>query len=142
MAWVFNDILRMRKLKAISDIARTSSSVLCARPTPTIEMASAIKPQVIGTRLSYLETSHPESGKPNNELMGIQRRIVPNSASFRSKAVFIVGIRDVHDVKQNPERKKNRLRNRRCRCLTSIRMKIRLRISTLDDNVVRLRRQK
>jgi hypothetical protein len=52
--------------------------------------------------------------------MGIVRRIVPNSASFRSKAALIVGIREAQLEKLTPERKKNTLRATLCLLFKSI----------------------
>jgi hypothetical protein len=46
--------------------------------------------------------------------MGMNKRIVPSSASLYPKNVFIVGILDAHEEKQNPETKKNTLRKKRC----------------------------
>ena len=47
-------------------------------PINASEIVSNTKAAVIGTRLSYLDTSQPDIGKPTSELMGIARRMVPN----------------------------------------------------------------
>ena len=67
-----------------------------------------------GTLLSNFETSHPEMGNPIMEVMGIAKRIVPSSASFKLKKVFIVGILEAQVEKQIPERKKYILKAIRC----------------------------
>lgn len=67
-----------------------------------------------GTLLSNFETSHPEMGNPIIDVMGIAKRMVPNSASFKLKKVFIVGILEAHVEKQIPERKKYTLKAIRC----------------------------
>jgi hypothetical protein len=46
--------------------------------------------------------------------------MVPNSASLYPKNVLIVGIREAHEEKQKPERKKKILRKRRCLSLSSM----------------------
>ena len=88
--------------------------VVVAKPIKESEMASIIKAAVIGTRLSYRDTSQPDIGKPTNELMGIKSRMVPSSASLYPKVVLMVGIREAQVEKQTPDRKKNTLRNTRC----------------------------
>jgi hypothetical protein len=45
-------------------------------------------------------------GSPIKELIGIAKRMVPSSASFKLKKSFMVGIRDAHDAKQMPDKKK------------------------------------
>jgi hypothetical protein len=77
-------------------------------------MESRINAAVIGTRLSYRDTSQPEMGNPINELIGMASRIVPNCASLYPNAALIVGIREVQVEKHTPERKKNRLKTIRC----------------------------
>jgi hypothetical protein len=72
-----------------------------------------MNPAVIGYRLSKRETSHPDTGKPNNELMGMNNKIVPSCASLNPKYALIVGIRDAHEAKHMPARKKNRLKSTR-----------------------------
>ena len=55
-------------------------------------------------------TSQLENGKPAMEAMGIATKMLPNSASFRSKAAAIVGMREVQLEKLKPARKKKVLR--------------------------------
>ena len=59
-----------------------------------------------GILLSKRDTNHPEMGRPINELTGIASSKLPSSASFRLKIVLMVGMREAHVEKQNPERKK------------------------------------
>ena len=73
---------------------------------PTKQAINKIKDIMSGCLLLYLETNQPEIGNPNKELMGIANNIVPSSASFKSKNVLIVGIREAHDAKQSPDKKK------------------------------------
>lgn len=73
-----------------------------------------------GTLLSNFVMSQPEKGRPIRELIGMASRIVPNSASLKSKAVLMVGIRDAQLEKQNPERKKNALSETRCFIIESM----------------------
>jgi hypothetical protein len=79
-----------------------------------------MNPTTSGLRLSNRDTSHPEIGNPIKELIGIKRRIVPNSASLNPKKLLMVGMREAHEEKQNPERKKYTLRKIRCLCLRSM----------------------
>lgn len=110
----------MRKLNDNIDMDATSNTVEGANPMPTIEIDKSRQPTVRGIRLSYRETSQPDTGTPSNELSGMKRRIVPNSASLKPKFPLIVGIREVQDAKQNPESRKNRLRKALDLFLTSI----------------------
>lgn len=64
------------------------------------------KPTSKGYRLSYLATSHPEKGKLTKELIGKTKSKLPNSASLNKKASLMVGIREAHEEKHAPERKK------------------------------------
>jgi hypothetical protein len=59
-----------------------------------------------GFLLSNLATNQPEIGTPTNELMGIANNNEPNSASFKSKKVLMVGIREAQLAKVNPDKKK------------------------------------
>ncbi len=72
----------IRVLKEKMETAAISMKVEGAKPINESDMAIAINPMVIGIRLSYFETSHPESGRPAIELIGINSRIVPSSASL------------------------------------------------------------
>ncbi|HMG89274.1 MAG TPA: hypothetical protein VK589_04420, partial [Chryseolinea sp.] len=60
----------------------TSVNVLVEKPIRDKDIPSKMKATVIGFRLSYFEISHPESGRPKRELMGINKSIVPSSASL------------------------------------------------------------
>jgi hypothetical protein len=59
-----------------------------------------------GFLLLNLATNQPEIGTPANELRGIANNNEPNSASFKSKKVLIVGIREAQLAKVNPDKKK------------------------------------
>ena len=72
----------MRKLKDNSEMEATSHGVLHAKPMPKMAIESSKNPPVNGMRLSYRETSHPENGRPIIELIGMNSRIVPSSASL------------------------------------------------------------
>jgi hypothetical protein len=87
-------------------IARTNSKILVEYPTRINENENNIKEIRRGTLLSNRETNHPEIGRPKSELIGIAISMLPNSASFKSKKVLIVGIRDAQVEKQNPDKKK------------------------------------
>lgn len=91
-------------------MAITKVKVVLAKPISERQKACTTKAIDKGSLLSNLVTSHPEKGTPRRELMGIARRIVPNSASLKSKAALIVGILDAQLEKLKPERKKNTLR--------------------------------
>lgn len=75
-------MLRMRKLKANKQIERIKVNVVVAKPMLHKLIDSMMKANVSGTLLSYRETSHPEIGRPINELMGMKSKIVPSSASL------------------------------------------------------------
>ena len=61
---------------------------------------------VMGWRVSNLETSQPDKGKPIMELIGMNNSTVPNSASLKLKFAFMVGMREVHVEKHTPDKKK------------------------------------
>ena len=84
-----------------------------AIPTPPNAKAN-------GTLLSNRATSQPEMGRPMNEQMGGTIRMFPSWASLKSKADCIVGIREVQEEKQTPDKKKNALSANRCLCFNSI----------------------
>ena len=50
-----------------------------------------------------------DSGSPNREQTGRINKKLPNSASFISKVVLIVGIRAAQEEKEKPDKKNNRL---------------------------------
>src|SRR5687768_11987794 len=100
--------MRMQKEKIHNEAIR--AVVDCANPTRIMARHMAEKPIVRGSRLSKRETSHPETGRPTRELMGMNSKIVPSSASLRLKFALMVGIREVQVEKQTPERKKKMLK--------------------------------
>jgi hypothetical protein len=110
--------MRILKEKTHREAMRTNS--VSANPIDNIAKARTRKAKVIGTRLSYRATNHPDIGRPINELIGMNKRIVPNSASLNPKKLFIVGIRDAQLEKQIPERKKKTLKKIRCLLFESI----------------------
>src|SRR4051812_20962917 len=114
MACVLSAMLMMRVLNENVQIDKINRKVFCDKPIPASAKPTNMKPIVKGTRLSNFETSQPENGNPISELMGMNSSIVPSSASLNPKEVLIVGIRDAHDAKQNPDRKKNILNEKRC----------------------------
>lgn len=87
-------------------MAITKAKTLVAYPMSSNETENKIKETRRGTLLSNRETNHPEIGRPISELIGIANKILPNSASLKSKQVLIVGMRDAQVEKQNPEKKK------------------------------------
>ena len=91
-----------------------------ANPIDKIAKANTINANDMGTRLSYRATNHPDMGRPISELIGMNKRIVPSSASLNPKKLFIVGILEAQLEKQIPERKKNTLRKIRCLLLESM----------------------
>lgn len=112
--------MRILKLKDNSEMEAISKGVVEENPIARMAKAKRRNPPARGTRLSNLETSHPENGNPTRELTGMNRRIVPNSASLYPNAVLIVGIREAQDAKQKPDKKKNKLRKNLCLFLTSM----------------------
>lgn len=122
---MFSEIFRILKLKDNSEMEAISKAVLGENPIARMAQAKSRNPPVRGIRLSNLETSHPESGSPMRELTGMNKRIVPNSASLYPNVVLMVGIREAQDAKQKPDKKKNKLRKNLCLFLTSMRMQLR-----------------
>jgi hypothetical protein len=118
-AWVFNEIFKMRMLKAKTQMDAIKATLVVANPIDKSDNARMINATVIGFLLSYLATNQPETGSPMSELIGINRRIVPNCASLYPKKVLIVGILEAQVEKQMPERKKKMLKKIRCRVLSS-----------------------
>src|ERR1700752_1431738 len=88
----------------------TSMVVVVAKPIPQRVIEYRINPKVMGTRLSNRETNQPENGNPIKELIGMQSRMVPNSASLYPKFILRVGILEAQVEKQKPERRKNILK--------------------------------
>lgn len=124
-------MLKMRMLKAKRNMAIMSITVFWAKPISDRHMPCTRKPITIGIRLSNRVMSQPDMGRPNKELIGMVSRIEPNSASLKPKLVLMVGIRDAQLAKQNPERKKNRLKKKRCLFLMFISHIKRVQISAL-----------
>jgi hypothetical protein len=107
-------MLRIRKLKESKQIEAINMCVVDANPIPRMPTDNRRKPPASGIRLSNLETSQPESGRPTKEATGIKSNMVPSCASLYPKADLMVGMRDAHDEKQKPDRKKNKLRKTLC----------------------------
>jgi len=101
-------------------IDNTKKNVVVEKPMKANAMQKNTNDTTSGTRLSNFDTNQPEIGKPTSELIGIAKRMVPNSASFKLKKALIVGIRDAQDAKQIPDRKKYTLKAKRCLFLKSI----------------------
>ena len=101
----------------------TKAGVVWANPIKDKQTAFTRKPTINGMRVSNLETSQPDMGNPIMELMGIIRRTEPNSASFKSKAVLMVGILDAKLEKVKPDRKKKVLSAIRCLLINCIMVK-------------------
>jgi hypothetical protein len=129
IAWVFMEILMILKLNENKQMDETRAIVELEIPIQKSAIEANVKEKISGIRLSYLDTKKPETGSPIIELMGIHRRIVPNSASLYSKKVLMVGILEAQVEKQKPERKKKTLKNILCLFFNSINSKMRLQIS-------------
>jgi hypothetical protein len=123
------EILIILKLNENKQMDETTVNVELEIPIQKSAIEASAKEKINGTRLSYLETRKPETGSPIIELMGIHKRMVPNSASLYPKKVLIVGILEAQVEKQKPERKKKTLKNIRCLFFNSINSKMRLQIS-------------
>ncbi|GAL81360.1 hypothetical protein JCM19274_2436 [Algibacter lectus] len=106
MDCVFIEIFKIRKQNAKLEIAKTKPIVVVANPIIANDIEKNTKANINGTRLSNLETNQPDIGKPIKELIGIAISMVPSSASFKLKNVFMVGIRDAQEAKQIPDKKK------------------------------------
>ena len=106
MDCVFIAILKIRMEKAKQKIPTISKIRLSAIPIRHSDAARSIKETIRGCLLSKRETNHPETGSPIKELIGITISKFPNSASFRSKAILMLGIREAQVEKQNPDKKK------------------------------------
>ena len=99
-------ILSMRIKNEKKLIATINMKVDCIYPIQINEKINKIKDTNKGCLLSNFETNHPEIGKPINELIGMAKRTVPSSASFKSKNVLMVGIREAQVAKLSPDKKK------------------------------------
>lgn len=69
-------------LKEKRQMEATRKTVEVANPIRDKEIERDKKAAVIGTRLSYRETSQPEMGNPTIELIGMNNKMVPSSASL------------------------------------------------------------
>ncbi len=87
-------------------MAATKINGVLANPIAVSPRLKKKKETNKGILLSNRDTSHPEMGRPTNELMGIASKRLPNSASLKLKSVLIVGIREAQVAKQKPDRKK------------------------------------
>ena len=114
MACVLTEMFIMRMLNAKTQTEATSRNVEFAKPIMVSAIASEVNPVTIGPRVLKRETSQLEIGKPAIELIGMNSRMVPNSASLRSKLDLMVGMRDAQVEKQKPERKKKALKYTLC----------------------------
>jgi len=99
-------MFKMRELKENRHKATTKKMVLCAKPIRVKANVKKSIETIKGFLLSNFETNQPDIGNPINELIGIASKIVPNSASFKLKNSFIVGIREAQVAKHKPDRKK------------------------------------
>ena len=97
---------KIRIEKAKVKIPIISKIRLSASPIILSDAAKRIKETIRGCLLSKRETNHPETGSPTRELIGITISKLPNSASLRSKAILMLGIREAQVEKQNPDKKK------------------------------------
>jgi len=70
------------RLKEKRHIPTTKRKVEWAKPIRDRKILIDVIAIMMGTRLSNLDTSQPEMGKPASELIGINSRRVPNSASL------------------------------------------------------------
>jgi hypothetical protein len=114
MACVFTEIFMMRMLNAKTQTAGTRKYVDEANPISAKAIAREVNPAKMGLRVLKRETSQLEIGRPAIELMGMNKSMVPNSASLKSKLVLMVGLLDAQVEKQNPERKKKALKYALC----------------------------
>ena len=87
-------ILATRMLNANKHKTGIKTNIEFESPIKVSDNAWITNATVMGILLSNLATNHPENNKPLKELKGIQRRMVPSSASFKLNVVFKVGILD------------------------------------------------
>lgn len=76
--WVFIEIFSILIQKAKRKIPLIKTQILLAKPITAREIEKKIKELNKGIRLSNLETSHPEMGKPISELTGMVSNKLPN----------------------------------------------------------------
>ena len=82
MDCVLTEIFMIRRLKEKRQIMMASKNVVLAKQIKMRKKLMEVNAIMIGTRLWNFETSQPEMGRPNRELIGISSRRVPNSASL------------------------------------------------------------
>ena len=82
IACVFIEMLSTRMLKENRQSEAMRAKFVVAKPIDKMASDSATKANDMGIRLSYRATSQPEIGSPINELIGINKRMVPSSASL------------------------------------------------------------
>ena len=82
MACVFIEILRTRMLNAKTQSEAIRLVFVVAKPTHKSAKAKTTNAIANGIRLLYRATSQPDIGSPISELAGINKRMVPNSASL------------------------------------------------------------
>jgi len=87
-------------------IATINMKADCMYPIHINEKINKTKETNKGCLLLNFETNHPEIGRPIKELIGMAKRIVPSSASFKLKNVLMVGIREAQVAKLRPDKKK------------------------------------
>ena len=114
MDCVFIAILSIRIQNENINTAITSINKEFERPMSANATFSSINDTIKGFLLSNFATNQPESGKPNNELIGNVNNTFPNSASFKLNKSLMVGILAAQVAKQKPESRKNRLKEMRC----------------------------
>jgi len=97
-------------VKEKSSTAVTRVTTLWENPISANAKVFSAKPMIRGTLLLYLDTNQPDIGNPSKEPIGMASKMEPSSASLKSNAILIVGMRDAQVEKLKPERKKNKLR--------------------------------
>ena len=100
------DIFKIRIKYASNEIPMSNEITDVANPIIIKEILNNKNDNSNGFLLSNFATNHPEMGTPINELIGMAISKEPNSASFKSKKVLIVGIREAQLAKVNPDKKK------------------------------------
>ena len=104
--WVLIEItmIRIQNENTIRHIIKTKG--VCTKPMIAKQIQNKIKEKIRGTRLSNLETSHPDIGSPIIEPTGIANRTLPKTASLKLKKSLIVGILEAQEAKHTPDKKK------------------------------------
>jgi len=91
-----------------------------ANPISASESEKNINEINKGIRLSNLEISQPEIGRPIRELTGMVSNKLPNCASLSSYKILMEGILEAQVAKPKPAIKKYKLNDTRCLLLISI----------------------